>query len=31
VFGDVSFAPNGQMQSRTHAFKVHDGRIVVQK
>lgn len=31
VFGDVSFAANGQMQSRTHAFKVQDGRIVVQK
>jgi len=31
VFGDVSFAPNGQLQSRTHAFKVHDGKIVVQK
>jgi branched-chain amino acid transport system substrate-binding protein len=31
VFGDVSFAANGQMQSRTHAFKVQDGRITVQK
>ena len=31
VFGDVSFAPNGQLQSRTHLFKVQDGRIVVQK
>lgn len=31
VFGDVNFAANGQMQSRTHAFKVQDGRIVVQK
>ena len=31
VLGDVSFAANGQMQSRTHAFKVQDGRIVVQK
>jgi len=31
VFGDVSFAANGQLQSRTHAFKVNDGRIVVQK
>ncbi|HMC14119.1 MAG TPA: ABC transporter substrate-binding protein [Albitalea sp.] len=31
VFGDVSFAPNGQLQSRTHAFKVNEGRIVVQK
>ena len=31
VFGDVNFAANGQMQSRTHAFNVQDGRIVVQK
>jgi len=31
VFGDENFAANGQMQSRTHAFKVQDGRIVVQK
>jgi branched-chain amino acid transport system substrate-binding protein len=31
VFGDVSFAPNGQLQSRTHLFKVQDGKIVVQK
>ena len=31
VFGDVNFAANGQMQSLTHAFKVQDGRIVVQK
>ena len=31
VFGDVTFAPSGQLQSRTHAFKVNDGRIVVQK
>ena len=27
VFGDVNFAANGQMQSRTHAFTVQDGRI----
>jgi len=31
VFGDVTFAPSGQLQSRTHTFKVSDGRIVVQK
>lgn len=31
VFGDVSFASNGQLQSRTHLFKVQDGKIVVQK
>lgn len=31
VFGDVSFAPNGQMLSRTYAFKVEGGKIVVQK
>ncbi|WP_083440459.1 ABC transporter substrate-binding protein [Aquincola tertiaricarbonis] len=31
VFGDVSFAPDGQLQSRTHVFQVRDGRIVVQK
>ena len=31
VFGDVRFAPNGQLQSRTHLFKVQDGKIVVQK
>lgn len=31
VFGDVNFAANGQMQSRTHPFKVQGGRIVVQK
>lgn len=30
VFGDVVFAANGQMQSRTHLFEVKDGRIVVQ-
>lgn len=31
VFGDVTFAPTGQMQSRTHLFQVRDGRIVVQQ
>lgn len=31
VFGDVNFAADGQMQSLTHAFRVQDGRIVVQK
>lgn len=31
VFGDVSFAPTGQLLSRTHLFKVQDGKIVVQK
>jgi len=31
VFGDVAFAPNGQLQLPTHAFTVHDGQIVVQK
>jgi len=31
VFGDVSFAPTGQLLSRTHLFKVNDGKIVVQK
>ncbi len=31
VFGDVTFAPNGQLQSRTHLFKVQDGKIAVQK
>jgi branched-chain amino acid transport system substrate-binding protein len=30
VFGDVSFAPNGQMLSRAYLFKVQDGRIAVQ-
>lgn len=30
VFGDVTFAPTGQMQSRTYLFRVQDGRIVVQ-
>ncbi len=31
VFGDVSFAPNGQLQLPTHAFTVSNGAIVVQK
>jgi branched-chain amino acid transport system substrate-binding protein len=31
VFGDVTFAPTGQMQSRPHLFKVQDGHIVVQQ
>lgn len=31
VFGDVGFASSGQLQSRTHLFKVQDGKIVVQK
>jgi branched-chain amino acid transport system substrate-binding protein len=31
VFGDVTFAPTGQMQSRAHLFKVQDGRIAVQQ
>jgi len=31
VFGDVSFAPTGQLQSKTYLFKVQDGRIAVQK
>ena len=31
VLGDVSFAANGQLQSRTHPFKVQNGRIVVQQ
>ncbi|TAM33593.1 MAG: ABC transporter substrate-binding protein [Burkholderiaceae bacterium] len=31
VFGDVSFAANGQLQLPAHAFKVRDGLIVVQK
>lgn len=31
VFGDVEYAANGQMQSRKHASKVQDDRIVVQK
>ncbi len=31
VFGDVRFAPNGQLQLPTHAFTVRDGSIVVQK
>jgi branched-chain amino acid transport system substrate-binding protein len=31
VFGDITFAASGQLLSRTHAFKVSDGRIVVQK
>ncbi len=31
IFGDVSFAATGQLQSRTHLFKVQDGKIVVQK
>ncbi|HEY4067798.1 MAG TPA: ABC transporter substrate-binding protein, partial [Burkholderiaceae bacterium] len=31
LFGDVSFAANGQMLSRTYAFKVVDAKIVVQK
>jgi branched-chain amino acid transport system substrate-binding protein len=31
VFGEVSFAPNGQLQLPTHAFTVRDGSIVVQK
>ena len=28
-FVDVNFAGNGQMQSRTHAFTVQDGGIIV--
>lgn len=31
VFGEDSFAPTGQLQSRTHFFTVHDGKIAVQK
>lgn len=31
VFGDVVFAPTGQMRSRAHLFKVQDGRIAVQQ
>jgi branched-chain amino acid transport system substrate-binding protein len=31
VFGDVSFAPSGQMLTRAHLFKVQDGRIAVQQ
>jgi branched-chain amino acid transport system substrate-binding protein len=31
IFGDVTFAPNGQLMSRTHLFKVQDGKIIVQK
>jgi len=30
VFGDVSFAPNGQMHNRAYLFKVQEGRITVQ-
>jgi branched-chain amino acid transport system substrate-binding protein len=31
VLGDVTFAANGQLQSRTHPFKVRNGKIVVQQ
>jgi len=31
IFGDVTFAPNGQLMSLTHLFKVQDGKIIVQK
>ncbi|MDB5731075.1 MAG: branched-chain amino acid transporter binding protein, partial [Variovorax sp.] len=31
VFGNVSFAANGQLQLPAHAFKVRDGQIVVRK
>jgi len=30
LFGDVSFAPTGQMLTRAHLFKVQDGHIAVQ-
>jgi branched-chain amino acid transport system substrate-binding protein len=30
VFGDVTFAPTGQLMSRAYLFKVQGGRIVVQ-
>jgi len=31
VMGDVTFAPNGQMQSNHYLFTINDGKIVVQQ
>src|SRR5512146_185445 len=31
IFGEMSFAPNGQLEPRYYPFKVVDGRIVVQQ
>jgi branched-chain amino acid transport system substrate-binding protein len=31
VFGDIAFAPNGQLDLKAHPFQVADGRIVVRR